>query len=168
MRSKIVFCEIKGRREQKEYPPSPANALFERKVVLYKMLKKRIWKLLCCFLLMTASILPLTTATAAESTQKESNAPCVASIKMISPTNSAPSPEHPCAALSLAETPDLATSAYQGLTVIPGGMPFGVKFYTEGVTVVGFCDVETRDGNVTPARAAGIKQKDMMAWRTLL
>lgn len=47
-----------------------------------------------------------------------------------------------------------------------GGMPFGVKFSTEGVTVVGFCDVEDapRQGNrtVNPAREAGIQIKDVI------
>ena len=48
------------------------------------------------------------------------------------------------------------------LTLYPGGMPFGVKFYTEGVTVVGFCDVDTKNGKVNPAQKAGLKQKDMI------
>lgn len=39
----------------------------------------------------------------------------------------------------------------------PGGMPFGVRYYTEGVTVVGFSDEES-DGN--PALAAGLRKKD--------
>ena len=56
----------------------------------------------------------------------------------------------------------LAANSYEGLTVTPGGMPFGVKFYTEGVTVVGFCDVETQNGKVNPAQKAGIKPKDMI------
>ena len=48
------------------------------------------------------------------------------------------------------------------LAVCPGGMPFGVKFYTEGITVVGFCDVETENGKVNPASEAGLKQKDVI------
>ena len=47
--------------------------------------------------------------------------------------------------------------------VYVGGMPFGVKFYTEGVTVVGYCDVEANGGQSStcnPAREAGIQIKD--------
>ncbi len=56
----------------------------------------------------------------------------------------------------------IASEALRELSVYPGGMPFGVKFYTEGVTVVGFCDVETERGKVNPASIAGLKEKDMI------
>ena len=51
--------------------------------------------------------------------------------------------------------------------VFVGGMPFGVKFYTEGILVVGFCDVDvTAAGggshNVNPARDAGLKLRDVI------
>lgn len=52
--------------------------------------------------------------------------------------------------------------------VYVGGMPFGVKFTTEGVTVVGFCDVEdaagqgSRSQGINPAKEAGIKLKDVI------
>ncbi len=52
--------------------------------------------------------------------------------------------------------------------VYVGGMPFGVKFTTEGVTVVGFCDVDDAAGQgsnprgINPAREAGIKLKDVI------
>ena len=48
------------------------------------------------------------------------------------------------------------------LRLYPGGMPFGVKFYTEGVLVVGFCDIDTDGGKVNPAYAAGIRLKDVI------
>ncbi len=48
------------------------------------------------------------------------------------------------------------------LTVVAGGMPFGVKFLTEGVTVVGFCEVEGKDGTVNPGERAGLRQKDVI------
>ncbi len=49
-------------------------------------------------------------------------------------------------------------------TVYVGGMPFGVKFYTEGILVVGFCDVDIGTGGRTanPAREAGLKAKDVI------
>ncbi|MCQ2430132.1 MAG: PDZ domain-containing protein [Clostridia bacterium] len=46
--------------------------------------------------------------------------------------------------------------------VILGGMPFGVRFYTEGVLVVGFCDVDTNTGVCNPARDAGIRVRDVI------
>ena len=46
--------------------------------------------------------------------------------------------------------------------LIPGGMPFGVKFTTAGVLVVGFCDVDTTAGKVNPAYAAGLRTGDII------
>lgn len=51
--------------------------------------------------------------------------------------------------------------------VCVGGMPFGVKFYTEGILVVGFCDVDVNSAgggsrSVNPARDAGLKMKDVI------
>ena len=53
-------------------------------------------------------------------------------------------------------------TSLEGLTVTPGGMPFGVKFMTEGVTVVGFCDVEIDGKKTNPASEAGLKLKDVI------
>lgn len=44
--------------------------------------------------------------------------------------------------------------------VIVGGVPFGVKLYSEGLVVVGFCDVITDEGAVTPAYDAGLRVND--------
>jgi stage IV sporulation protein B len=45
-------------------------------------------------------------------------------------------------------------------------MPFGVKFYTEGILVVDFCDVDTAGQsecvNCNPARDAGIRMRDVI------
>jgi stage IV sporulation protein B len=41
-------------------------------------------------------------------------------------------------------------------------MPFGVKFFTEGVIVVGLSDIETEKGTVNPAKAAGVKASDII------
>ena len=58
-----------------------------------------------------------------------------------------------------------AASDAQGQVYL-GGMPFGVKFNTEGVMVVGFCDVEDAMERshkpVNPAREAGIRLKDVI------
>ena len=46
-----------------------------------------------------------------------------------------------------------------GLRLYPGGMPFGVKFMTDGVLVVGFCDVSAT-GKANPSLAAGLRAGD--------
>ncbi len=46
--------------------------------------------------------------------------------------------------------------------LLPGGMPFGVKFSTEGVLVVGFCDVDAEGGSINPAYAAGLRTRDVI------
>ena len=56
-----------------------------------------------------------------------------------------------------ADTEDL-----RDLMLYPGGMPFGVKFYTDGVMVVGFCDIDTARGSVNPATRAGLRAKDVI------
>ena len=54
------------------------------------------------------------------------------------------------------------TDALRDLMLYPGGMPFGVKFYTDGVMVVGFCDIDTGKGSVNPAAKAGLHAKDVI------
>ena len=47
-------------------------------------------------------------------------------------------------------------------TLIPGGFPFGVKFYTKGVMVVGVSQVEGENTSISPAENAGIKKGDII------
>lgn len=46
--------------------------------------------------------------------------------------------------------------------VYVGGMAFGVKFFTEGVLVVGLADINTFSGVLCPAREAGIQKGDII------
>ena len=46
------------------------------------------------------------------------------------------------------------------MQVYPGGMPFGIKFITEGVTIVGFSDVKTAKKSENPAASAGLRLGD--------
>ncbi len=55
-----------------------------------------------------------------------------------------------------------ATEGYQGLKLCPGGIPFGVKFMTEGVMIVGFNDVRTDSGTVNPAKDAKLQPGDLI------
>ena len=48
------------------------------------------------------------------------------------------------------------------LKLYPGGMPFGVKFFTDGVLIVGFSDINTGSGKVNPAYNAGLRTKDTL------
>lgn len=43
-----------------------------------------------------------------------------------------------------------------------GGMPFGVKFYSQGILIVGFTEVETENGTETPALDAGLQVNDII------
>ena len=46
----------------------------------------------------------------------------------------------------------------KNLSVIPGGMAFGTKYQTDGLTVTGF----SRENGETPAEKAGIREKDVI------
>lgn len=57
----------------------------------------------------------------------------------------------------------LASHAFASLErVAVGGMPFGVKFLSDGIVIVGFSDVETADGSQTPAYDAGLRINDII------
>lgn len=56
----------------------------------------------------------------------------------------------------------LSAEELENLTLYPGGMPFGVRFMTDGVTVVGFSDIEKDGKKVNPAAAAGLKRGDVI------
>ena len=46
--------------------------------------------------------------------------------------------------------------------VVPGGSPFGIKMFTDGVMVVGMSDIQVGSENVNPAKEAGLKIGDMI------
>jgi len=49
-----------------------------------------------------------------------------------------------------------------GDVVNVGGMPFGIKIYTDGVLVVGFSPVDCNEGSPTPASDAGLTVGDVI------
>lgn len=51
---------------------------------------------------------------------------------------------------------------YADIRLIPGGIPFGVKLYTEGVLVVGLEEVNSAGGPINPAADAGVRVKDVI------
>lgn len=53
-------------------------------------------------------------------------------------------------------------ASYKDLKLYPGGLPFGVKFYTDGLIVIGFSDIEDRNGRSNPAYDAGLREKDVI------
>ena len=55
-----------------------------------------------------------------------------------------------------------AQSSGENLKLIVGGVPFGVKFNTQGVVVISIECVETQKGNKSPAADAGLKPKDII------
>ena len=52
--------------------------------------------------------------------------------------------------------------SYKDKKLYPGGVPFGVKFYTDGIIVIGFSDVEQEGGRCNPAYDAGLRLKDVI------
>lgn len=46
--------------------------------------------------------------------------------------------------------------------VIPGGTPFGIKMYTDGILVVGMSDILIGTENVNPAKEGGLKIGDIV------
>lgn len=56
----------------------------------------------------------------------------------------------------------LSADDLRDLTLYAGGMPFGVRFMTDGVTVVGFCDVDCDGGKRNPAAEAGLRIGDVI------
>ena len=124
------------------------------------MMKKQTWKLLCCLLLMSAVACScMAPAAGLSTTQKEYRTQSVAVFAMKDTTTLIP---HSSLIGDEEAVPTLSREELEGLTLCPGGMPFGVKFYTEGVTVVGFCDVETDHGKVNPATESGLRAKDVI------
>ncbi len=55
-----------------------------------------------------------------------------------------------------------SVSAKEETELIPGGMAFGVKFFTEGAIVLGTTGVETASGVVSPAKDAGLQSGDVI------
>lgn len=53
-------------------------------------------------------------------------------------------------------------ASYKDLRLYPGGLPFGVKFYTDGLIVIGFSDIEDGSGRSNPAYDAGLREKDVI------
>ena len=51
---------------------------------------------------------------------------------------------------------------YKNMKLYVGGIPFGVKFMTDGVIVVGLCGIKTDKGTVNPAESAGLRQNDVI------
>jgi stage IV sporulation protein B len=51
---------------------------------------------------------------------------------------------------------------YENVSLIPGGMSFGVKLLGEGVCVVGLSDVTVGGKNICPAAEAGLKTGDLI------
>lgn len=56
------------------------------------------------------------------------------------------------------QTSALSRAELESLRLYPGGIPFGVKFMTEGILIVGFCDIDGTKSN--PSSSAGLQIGD--------
>ena len=59
-----------------------------------------------------------------------------------------------------AATLSMDRATLKSLRLYPGGIPFGIKFITDGVLVVGFCDVNTGSSKAEPSSDAGLRVGD--------
>ena len=57
---------------------------------------------------------------------------------------------------------EITVNYYDKTSYYVGGFPFGIRFKTDGVVVVGFGDVETDSGKENPAYSAGIRENDVI------
>lgn len=48
------------------------------------------------------------------------------------------------------------------MKIVPSGIPFGVKIFTNGVMIVGMTEVDTAAGLENPAKKAGLKEGDVI------
>ncbi len=58
--------------------------------------------------------------------------------------------------------PVAKTDNYKDLKLYPGGVPFGVKFHTDGLIVIGFSDIVSEGSRSNPAYDAGLREKDVI------
>ena len=54
----------------------------------------------------------------------------------------------------------LSEKTLRSIKLYPGGVPFGVKFMTEGLLIVGFCDVDSGAKKSNPSSEAGLRVGD--------
>ncbi|MBQ8732611.1 MAG: SpoIVB peptidase [Oscillospiraceae bacterium] len=58
---------------------------------------------------------------------------------------------------------DVTVNVIEEKMVLPGGMPFGIKMFTEGVVVVGLSEIDGADGKTkNPAASAGMAVGDVI------
>ena len=57
---------------------------------------------------------------------------------------------------------EIDVDVLKDIKLYPGGMAFGVRFFTRGVLIVGMSDIEISSGTVNPAHDAGICIKDII------
>ena len=69
---------------------------------------------------------------------------------------------YPFSASLAAEEPSAAAVAAAPEYLCPGGMPFGIRFSMDGILVAGVTEVICGGGRRSPARDAGIREKDMI------
>ena len=88
----------------------------------------------------------------------------VASVSCFSDVDAATPRAIPC--LSFEESAQAARtvdgSRYKGLKLYAGGIPFGVKFMTDGVLVTGFAEIPGDSGTRIPAKDAGLQVGDVI------
>ena len=131
-------------------------------------MKRNVWKLLCCVLLISAVMLSYAAIAVGQTAEQKENSalsdaamPTMSNVDIPTATTvlSASSARPKSGAKATAA---LTQAELKSIKLAPGGMPFGVKFFTEGVSIVGFGEVEAGGKTVNPASDAGLKAKDVI------
>ncbi len=61
---------------------------------------------------------------------------------------------------SIGNAPCLSSAELKSMKLYVGGIPFGVKFMTEGILIVGFCDISSSGKKANPSQSAGLRAGD--------
>ena len=134
--------------------------------------RKYKWRRLCCGVLVLAAVLACGAGVLAQSpNEKEEMLMRSSAVQAVfGAMEHGGEGEHTlpvglslCSAdLSAIDISALNPQDLEDLRLCPGGMPFGVRFITEGVSVVGFCDIEVNGTKMNPAAEAGLKLRDVI------
>ncbi len=127
------------------------------------MKNQKVWKLFCFLFLLTCMICVSMIPIAGQGiTEREASYMMKEPGAVAATYNDGESLAAECVGKEIGDGGQIDPAALEGLMLYPGGMPFGVKFITEGVTVVGIGEVETQKGYVNPAQTAGLRERDVI------
>lgn len=64
--------------------------------------------------------------------------------------------------LGLFKVKNINVTSVKQQNIAPSGRPFGIKLLTKGIVTIGLGDVSTENGNISPAKDAGLREGDIL------